>query len=139
MDLDFAVLADGVAPRPDGKLDIYGAGFDAILAPAVPAQHARLAVAVRVLLSRQEAEERHDLDLILERGGTEIARAHGELQPIDQERIVALPADTNLGLGLILTFENLVFPEYGAYALAIQWDGDPVRPPIQLSVIQPTG
>jgi hypothetical protein len=48
LDLDFAILADGVTPRPDGKLDIHGAGFDTVFAHAVPVQHARLVVAVRV-------------------------------------------------------------------------------------------
>jgi hypothetical protein len=50
VDLDFAVLADGVVARPDGKLDILGAGFDTIWASTVPAQHQRLVLAVRVLV-----------------------------------------------------------------------------------------
>jgi hypothetical protein len=29
-ELDLALLADGATQRPDGKLDIYGAGFNTI-------------------------------------------------------------------------------------------------------------
>ena len=51
MDLDFALLADGVNLRDDGKLDIDGAGWDTIYAEDVPAVHARLVFALRLLLS----------------------------------------------------------------------------------------
>jgi hypothetical protein len=138
MELDFALLADGVAQRPDRKLDIYGAGFDAILAPDVPARHALLALAVRVLLSRHEAEHNHELDVILQTAdGAELARAHGELPPIDEAMRAEIPAGRRLGVGLILTFDNLVFPEYGAYQIVLQWDGNEIRSPLQLSVIPP--
>jgi hypothetical protein len=138
MELDFALVADGVAPRPDGKLDIYGAGFDGILAQAVPAIHPRLVLAVRVLLSRHEAERGHDLDVILQAAdGMELARAHGDLGPIDEEQRAQIPAGRKLGVGLILSFDNLVFPEYGTYQLVIQWDGNEARSPLQLSVMRP--
>ena len=65
MDLDFALLADGVTRRQDGKLDIYGAGFDTIHSRAVPAQHARLVLVARILVSRHEAEHDHRLDVVL--------------------------------------------------------------------------
>ena len=75
MDLDFAVLADGVVARPDGKLDILGAGFDTIWAPTVPAQHARLVLAVRVLLTRHETEHPHRLDVVIQAAdGADLAR-----------------------------------------------------------------
>jgi hypothetical protein len=135
MDLDFALLADGVSHRPDGKLDVYGAGFDTILAAGVPARHPRLVLAVRVLLSRHEAERSHDLDVILQAAdGMEIARAHGDLAPVEADQRAQIPPGRKLGVGLILAFEDLVFPEYGAYQLVIQWDGNEARPPLQLSV-----
>src|SRR5438093_172299 len=62
VDFDFAILADGVAQRPDGKLDIFGAGFDTIYAAAVPARHHQIAFALRLFLSRHEAENPHRVD-----------------------------------------------------------------------------
>ena len=138
MDLDFALLADGVTQRSDGKLDIYGAGFDSIVAPGLPARHARLVLAARVLVSRHEAEHAHRIDVILQAAdGTEIARAHGAIEPLDDEQRSEIPAGRQVGLGLVLNFEDLVFPEHGVYQLAIQWDGNEARPPLQLAVIAP--
>lgn len=55
MELDYVMLADGVSPRPDGKIDIYGAGFDTIFAPTVPARHPQLSIAIRILLSTRRS------------------------------------------------------------------------------------
>ncbi len=64
MQLDYAILADGVSTRPDGKFDISGAGWDTIHADAVPATHARLTLVVRLLISRAEAEHPHSLIVV---------------------------------------------------------------------------
>jgi hypothetical protein len=110
MDLDFALLADGVVER-EGKLDIYGAGFDTIYAPAVPAVHARLVLAVRILLSRHEVTHQHRIDVVLQDAdGTEIAHSMGEVPPMPEEQRAAIPAGRQIGLGLLLTFEQIVFP-----------------------------
>jgi hypothetical protein len=137
VELDFALLADGVSHRPDGKLDIYGAGYDTILGPSVPVQHPRLMVALRVLISREEAGQRHEVDVILREvaGHGELARAHAEIASIpgaDQ----AIPADRLAGIGMLLGFENVVFPEYGAYEFVIQWDSHDARHPIRLFVAE---
>jgi hypothetical protein len=138
MDLDFAVLADGVTQRPDGKLDIYGAGFDTINAASVPAVHARLVLALRILLSRHETEHPHRLDVILSAAdGQELARAHGELGALEEEHRSQIPAGRQAGFQLVLNFENVVFPEFGAYQIAIHWDGNETRPPLRLSVAPP--
>jgi hypothetical protein len=47
MDVDFAILADGVAQRPDGKLDLFGAGFDNINATQVPTVHPQFTLALQ--------------------------------------------------------------------------------------------
>lgn len=90
-DLDYMVLADGVASRPDGKTDIYGAGWDTIFAAAVPTQHPQMAVAIRILMSQHEAEHEHRLQLIHERGrpGDSACRRH---RPTDPERGTGRPA-----------------------------------------------
>ena len=138
MDLDYAILADGVSPRPDGKLDIFGAGFDRIFASDVPARHARLALALRVLVSRHEAEHPHRLDVVIQDAdGSELGRAHGAVDPVPQEARHQLPAGRQLGLGMVLNFDNLVFSAFGEYQIIIQWDGNEARPPMRLTVAQP--
>lgn len=128
MELDFAILADGVSGRPDGKLDIYGATWDTISSPAVPALHPRLTLAARVFISRNEAERKHDLDVVLQgEDGTELARAQGPVDPLPAEARDSIPAGRKIGIGLVLNFENVVFPEFGPYQLVVLWDGNELR------------
>jgi hypothetical protein len=139
VDLDYAVLADGVVGRPDGKLDILGAGFDTIWALAVPAQHARLVLATRALLSREEIADRHTLDVVIRMAdGTELARGHAELNPVPEDSRPPIPEGRpQVGAGLVLNFDNIVFPAYGQYQIALLWDGEEVRPPLILTVAPP--
>lgn len=138
MDLDFALIADGISLRQDGKLDIYGAGFDTIIAPAVPAQHPRLMLGVRVLISRHEAERQHELDIFLQTAdGEELARAQSQAPAVPEEQRRQLVAGRQIGIGLLLAFNNLVFPKYGSYQLVIHWDGNEARAPLRLFVEPP--
>jgi hypothetical protein len=133
MDFDYAILADGVAQRPDGKLDIFGAGFDTIFAAAVPARHHQMAFAIRLFLTRQEAESPHKVEVILlDADGAVIARVAGETSPPTQEQLDSIPAGRKIQIGAVLQFAGLVFPTYGAYHFAIHWDGTEARPPVVL-------
>jgi hypothetical protein len=135
VDLDYAMLADGVTPRPDGKLDIYGAGWDTIWTADVPTVHARLVLALRLLISRTEAEHPHKLDVIIQTAdGTEIGRAGGSLDAMPAEGRQQIPAGRKAGLAMVMNFENLVFPAFGDYQIVIQWDGNEPRPPLRLVV-----
>jgi hypothetical protein len=137
MELDFAVLADGVTPRPDGKLDIFGAGFDTIFARSVPARHPRLVLAVRVLMSRHEGEHEHRLDVVLAGAdGGELARAHAEVPLMPDDVRNAILPGRQLGLGLVLNFDGVVFSEFGNYQFAIHWDGNETRSPLHLQVVE---
>jgi hypothetical protein len=138
MDVDFALLADGVAQRPDGKLDIFGAAIDIIFAPQTPAMHPQLSLVLRILVTRHEAENPHTIDVILlSADGAEIARARGETTPLTAEQLDAVPAGRRIALQAVLAFANLVFPTHGSYHFAIHWDGTEARPPIALHVSQP--
>jgi hypothetical protein len=136
MELDFAVLADGVAPRPDGKFDIFGAGVDTIFAPRVPARHARLALLVRLYLSVEEIASEHRLEISLSSSnGTALGQGVIELTP---DNFPAPSAITGrFGVGLVVNLDNVVFPDYGNYALSVSWDGSPVREPLSLTVAEP--
>jgi hypothetical protein len=138
VDLDFAVLADGVVARPDGKLDILGAGYDSVVAPAVPAQHPRLVLALRVLIARHEAEHEHRLDVIIQAAdGAELGRGHAPVPVLPPDARSQIPAGRRFGFGAVLTFDNIIFPSYGNYQIVVQWDGNDARSPLLLSVIEP--
>lgn len=138
MDLDYAILADGVSPRPDGKIDIFGAGWDTIFTASVPAMHPQITLAARVLVSTHEAAHAHSLEVILQAAdGAELARAAGGIDPLDDEQRGKIPAGRQIGIALVLNFQNLVFAAYGAYQLVIQWDGNEARPPLRLFVERP--
>ena len=137
MQLDFAMLADGVTPRQDGKFDIFGAGWDTIFAGSVPARHARLVLAVRLLISRTEAEHPHTLSVIIQGAdGGEIARAVGQCAALPPEQRQQISLTRRAGVSLVMNFDDLVFPEFGAYQVVIQWDGNEARPPLQLILAQ---
>jgi hypothetical protein len=137
MELDFAVLADDVAPRDDGKLDIEGAGFDTIVAQATPALHARVTLALRFLVSRHEARRPHEVDVILQAAdGAQIARGTTSLAGLSETQSQVIPPGRRAGIGMVLAFENVVFPTFGAYQVVIHWDGNEARTPLSLFVTE---
>lgn len=134
-ELDYLVLADGATQRPDGKIDLYGAGFDNIAAPAVPARHPQLSIVLRILISVHEAESAHRLDLILmSEDGPEIARAQAVFDPIADEAREQVASGDRIGIGAVVNLAGLIFPAYGRYHLAALWDGTELRQPIRLKV-----
>jgi Family of unknown function (DUF6941) len=135
MELDHVVLADVVSPRPDGKIDIHGVGWDTIFTGAVPATHPRMDVVIRFLLSAQEVETTHQVVVtLLAPDGPELARMQADVAPLSLEQRAAIPAGRRIGIGMLLTLASVTFPEYGAYSLVITWDGTEVRQPIRLFV-----
>lgn len=135
-ELDYLILADGATQRPDGKLDIYGAGFDTVFAPVVPARHPQLAIVLRLLLSPHEAESDHHLELVLmSEDGPELARARAEVNAApDEVREQVEPGD-KMGIGAVLNLAGVVFPNYGRYHLAVLWEGTELRQPLRLRVM----
>ena len=131
------MLADGVVTRQDGKLDIYGAGFDTIFASAVPARHARIVLALRFLLSRHEAQREHEVEVVVPAAdGAELARASWRTPAASAEQAERIiPAGRQAGIGTLLQFEDLIFPEYGAYQFVVHWDTNEIRA-IRLGVVE---
>jgi len=121
--------------RPDGKFDITGAGWDTIHAAAVPATHPRMALVVRLLISRAEAEHPHSLTVIVQGpDGQEISRAVGKGGALSEEERSRISITRRASISLVLNFDGLVFPTYGDYQVVIQWDGNEARPPLALAV-----
>lgn len=135
MNLDFAILADGASPRPDGKIDIFGAGFDTIFAAATPARHTQLALVVRFLLSTHELEEPHKFKVVLlaEDGG-ELARLEAQMDAMSDDDRNQVPAGEPIGISNLFNMAGIVFPDYGRYHFVLSWDGTELREPIRLKV-----
>jgi len=116
MELDFALLADA-ADVAMGKLYVLGGAFDTIHVQKVPATHPVLAVVLRLLLSPNDLDRRHQLQvLLLNADGKQLASANGELSvpkspnsPPGWKQAVLLP----------LRFINLPFQEAGHYSIEI--------------------
>jgi hypothetical protein len=134
MELDHVVLADIVSPRPDGKIDLYGVGWDTIISPTVPAMHPRMDLAIRFLLSAQEVETSHHVAVTLMGADGQLARIDADVAPLPPETRATIQAGRRVGIGIILTLAGVTFPDYGAYSIVITWDGTEVRDPLRLFV-----
>lgn len=136
MELDFIILADVVSPRPDGKLDMHGVGWDTISAFTAPVTHPRMDLALRFLLSAQEVETDHRVVVtLITEDGAELGRMQAEAQAVAPEQRAQIPAGRRVGIGIVLTLAGVVFPAFGTYSIVITWDGNEVRErPITLFV-----
>jgi hypothetical protein len=135
VEIEYALLADGVAPRPDGKMDIFGAGVDTIWAASAPAQHSQISLVLAVSLARHEAENPHHIDVIVQDAdGEEIVRAQGDIPALDAAQLDAMPAGRRLIIRPVLTFGGLTLPHFGMYQFVVMWDGNEARSPILLGV-----
>ncbi len=124
MELDFAFLADA-ADVSMGKLFVLGGAFDTIHVPSFPASHPVLAVVLRLLLSPNELDRKHDLQiLLLDADAHHIASANGELfVPKSPET----PAGWKQNVILPLRFFNVPFKQQGHYSIEILADGKMVK------------
>lgn len=135
MELDHVVLADVISPRPDGKLDLHGVGWDTIHASTVPATHPRMDLAIRFLLSSQELEAAHHIVVtLISADGLELSRLEADTQPMPPEARAALPPGRRFGIGMVLSMAGITFPDFGDYSLVITWDGTEPREPLRLFV-----
>jgi hypothetical protein len=138
MEVEYAILADGVTPRQDGKIDIFGAGVETVWAQQVPASHPQLALVLAFSISRHEAETPHAIDVIvMGADGQEIGRAHGDTPPLAPDQLDQVPAGHRILVKTVLVFANLTFPAFGLYHLAIHWDQNEARHPVVLAVAPP--
>jgi hypothetical protein len=135
MELDHALVADIAAPRPDGKLDLYGVGWDTIFSAAVPASHPRMDVIIRFLASAHEMETDHRVVVsLMGADGHQLERIDAHISAMSHEQRSTIEPGHRVGIGLHLTLASVVFPAYGAYNIVITWDGNEARQPIRLFV-----
>jgi hypothetical protein len=124
MRIDYVLLADGAVVRPDGKLDLFGAGFDTISAPTVPAIHPRLMIVLRAFAAPDEMESGREVRFqIRAPSGVVIGGGHGVLAPLDEHLRERLVPGQMMSVGSLAAFENLGLPEHGKYEVTVEIDG----------------
>jgi hypothetical protein len=132
MDLDFAFLSDA-ADVSMGKLFVLGGAFDTIHVPGFPAMHPTLSVVVRLLMSPNDLDRRHKLDiLLLDADAKPIASATGELMV---SKSPDSPAGWKQAILLPLRFLNIPFKQPGHYSIEILANGTMLKA-IPLRVVQ---
>lgn len=130
------MLADAAAARADGKLDLMGVGWDTIGALSVPVTHPRMDLVLRFLLAAHELRSTHTVVVSLLGPDGELGRMEAITQPWPEPQRQGIPAGRKAAIGMVLNFVNTAFPDFGAYHLAITWDGTEAREPIRLFVQQ---
>src|ERR1019366_9091726 len=132
MELDFAFLADA-ADVSLGKLFVLGGAFDTIHVPGFPAGHPMLAVVLRILLSPNDLDRKHKLEiLLLDADAHHIASANGELTV---PKAPGSPQGWKQAVILPLRFFNVPFKEAGHYSIELLANGTLLKA-IPLRVIQ---
>jgi hypothetical protein len=135
MNLDFAIIADGATQRPDGKVDIFGGGWDTMWASGLPAVHPQLTLVIRLLSDPAEASEPHTIEILLRSpDGGELAKAEGTIEAAPAE--ITQESSGSISSTLALTFQQLQFEEWGPHEFIITVDGQQMREPIRLQVEQ---
>ena len=125
VELDFAFLADA-ADVSMGKLFVMGGAFDTIHVGGFPASHPTLAVVIRLLLSPNDLDRKHKLEiLLLDADAHHIASANGELMV---PKAPDAPAGWKQAVILPLRFFNVPFKEAGHYSIEILANGKCSKP-----------
>ena len=136
MDVIFAIIADS-AKVEDGKLNISGI-FSCISSTAFPALHHEFVLVVRFAIPSVEFSREKAMRLaIVGPGGREAFVAEGKLEAGVRDKSKAVPP--RIMIDQIIPFQNVVFPEPGAYALHIvAQDETKATVPITLALVEKT-
>jgi hypothetical protein len=127
VELRFALLADAAVPAEAGKVNIFGAGIEAIFAASVPVIHSAITLVVMVSLARGEASEPHSFEVrVTAPDGRLILQGGGRADSAEPEQLARLPEDGRVNAPMLLPLANLALPSFGRYEIALTWDGDPV-------------
>ena len=134
MRIDYALLADGAIQRPDGKMDIYGAGWEVLTAESFPHVHGSFDVALRLVVPPDEVRSDHVFEVIVQGpDGEEAARTRTEMVSTrDQDADVELAEEK---LAMTFNFRGVVFPVAGPYQLVLMMDDNEIHA-VEFAVLQ---
>lgn len=133
MKVDYVLLADGAVQRPDGKLDIFGAGWEILTAAEFPHVQGSFDVAFRLVVPADQILEPHVFELVVQGpDGEEVARTRTEMVP-QNDALEAEPVEQKLAM--TFNFRGVVFPVPGPYQLVMVVDGVQIHA-VEFTVLQ---
>ena len=127
MILDFAFICDYAEVA--GKINALGIGFDTIHASKIPCKHPHFFLVIQLRANVVEAGEK-DLEVhLIDEDGQDIMPA------LRGKFIIQKPVSGTESIGRIaMAFNNVEFPQYGAYSLHTEIEGhEIVRIPLKVS------
>lgn len=134
MRIDYVMLADGAVQRPDGKLDLFGAGWDVLAANSFPHVQGSFDVALRLVVPADEVQADHVFELIVQGpDGEEVARTRTEMVHQAPEDQTEVPVEQKLGM--TFNFRGVVFPVAGPYQLVMVMDENEIHS-VEFAVLQ---
>ena len=132
MKLDWIMLANYAEIAPSGLLTVVGGTWDTMTVHApLPEDAPEDAVAlltgcvvVRALFHVTETGRDHSFAMtVMDEDGGEVARIDGG---IHVERQPDLPAGWDQGVNLVVSLTGMPIPQFGRYAISLQFDGQHV-------------
>jgi hypothetical protein len=135
-----AMLADA-AVVADGKLYIHGGQWDTLATGTLPLRHPAMAIVLVVEVPYTDAQQSHQIELVLEFEGTELDAP----TPVIGNLRTGHPAISDPGapvfVSLAVPIQNLELQEAGRYDWRVKIDGAQVeRIPMAVFVVpQPPG
>lgn len=124
MEVDYLVLADA-ASVADGKHYIHGAGWDSLFAASFPVTHPLMAVAVRLRVPWNAANQVHgiELDVLDEDGNSVLPEPPGPLRgEVNVGRPPHIRPGTHQYICLALNIVGLQFHHPGEYVVRVGID-----------------
>jgi hypothetical protein len=119
-ELDFMVIADFVR-QDGGVLQMVGAGFDTIFAPAVPSTRL-VGIGLRLTLTAAETRHEHAIELIFQNpDGARLAQINAKIPP----QAAPLAARGGRPIGALMAFNVMLpMPAYGDYSFELLVHGN---------------
>lgn len=134
MRLEYAFLADAAQYTPaDGRLWVLGGDFDTLTANDFPVTNPSLTLIVKVLVQPTECGREHHLRVEFINSNGVRMQSKIEAGFVPQPNV--LFPDREVGIGIALNLQSLIFPVAGDYAFHIFVDDLELRAlPIHLTL-----
>jgi hypothetical protein len=130
MDIDYAFICD-YAQALGNKVNALGIGFNTIFSQTIPAIHQMFHLVIQLRAGTLEAGTKEVKVHLIDADGGNV------IQPIKGQINIVIPRSGEEATArLVMAFNNVTFPKYGAYSLHLDIEGqEKVR--IPLKVCQP--
>lgn len=121
MDLRYLIIARYAEFLPDGSVNIVGGDMEKLLVESFPATHPLLNCAVKLSLSHEDTTKEHTFKASIFGPSGEIVQEgfSATIQPF-----IGLPPEIDrIGVGIVISFPNIIFPKSGLHKISLFVDG----------------